>query len=89
MKDVERKCLLNAALASRDDIDPELETELLEAIVDAEIDSAPNGDAAMDAIDAALTAAINRGVGDIQEVDAAQATEDDVNGGRENEENGA
>lgn len=89
MKDTERKDLVNAVLASRDEIDPELETELLKAIVDAEIDSALGGDAAMDTIAAALTSATNRGIGDAPKVDAAEATEDDVNGDGENEENGA
>ena len=89
MKDNERNDLVNAVLESRDEIDPELETELLKAIVDAEIDFALDGDAAMDAIAAALTAATNRGVSDVQDIDAAEATEDAVNGDRENEENGA
>ena len=88
MKDIERKDLVDAVLASRDEIDPELETELLKAIMDAEIDSALDGDAAMDIIAAALTAATNRGVGDVQEADAAEATEDDVNSDRENGETG-
>ena len=89
MKDIEHNDLVNAVLASRDEIDPELETELLKAIVDAEIDSALDGDVAIDAIAAVLTAATDRGAGDVQEVDAAEATEDAVNGDHENEENGA
>ena len=36
MTTIERKDLVNAVLASRDELDPDLETELLEAIVDAE-----------------------------------------------------
>ena len=63
MKNIERKDLIDAVLVSRDEIDPELETELLVAIVDAETDFAGDGDAAMRAIDAALTAAIDRSVG--------------------------
>lgn len=80
---------MNALLASRDEIDPELETELLEAIVDAEMVSAGDGDMAIHAIDVALNAAIDRGVGYVQEAGAAEATEDDVNGDGEDEENGA
>ena len=89
MKNIERKDLVNALLASRDEIDPELETELLEAIVDAEMVSAGDGDMAIHAIDVALNAAIDRGVGYVQEADAAEAPEDDVNGDGEDEENGA
>ena len=79
MKNIERKDLIDAVLVSRDEIDPELETELLEAIVDAETDFAGDGGAAMRAIDAALTAAIDRGVGYIQHADAAPAIESGVN----------
>ena len=89
MKNIERKHLVNAVLASRDEIDPELETELLEAIVDAETDCTGDGDVAMHAIDAALTAAIARGVGYVQEADAVDAAKDDVNGDGEDEEDGA
>ena len=89
MKNIERNDLVNAALASRDEIDPELETQLLEAIVDAEADSAGDGDAAMRAIDDALIAAASRGVGYVQEVDAEEATEDNVTGDGEDEEDGA
>ena len=67
---------MNAVLASRDEIDPELETELLEAIVDAETNSAGDGDAAVRAIDAALIAAIDRGVGNVQGAGSSEATED-------------
>ena len=89
MKNIERKDLVNALLASRDEIDPDLETELLEAIVDAEMVSAGDGDMAIHAIDVALNAAIDRGVGYVQEADATEPTEDDVNGDGEDEENGA
>ena len=73
------------ARLSRDEIDPGLETELLEAIVDAETGSAGDSDAAMRAIDSAVTAAISRGVGYVQEADAI---EDVVNGNGEDEEDG-
>ena len=66
MKTIERTDLVAAVLASRDEIDPDLETELLEAIVDAEWGSGGDSDAAMAVIDAALTAAIDRGVGNVQ-----------------------
>ena len=89
MKDIERKDLVNAVLASRDEIDPHLATELLKAIVDAEIDFALNGDAAIYAIDAALTAAVHHGVHDVQEADATDAIRGKVNRVREDEENGA
>ena len=89
MKNIERKDLVNALLASRDEIDPDLETGLLEAIVDAEMVSAGDGDMAIHAIDVALNAAIDRGVGYVQEADATEPTEDDVNGDGEDEENGA
>ena len=64
-------------MASRDRVAPELDTQLLEAIVDAEIESAGDGEVAMRAIDAAVTASISRGVGQVQEVDQTNATEDD------------
>lgn len=78
MKSSELKDLVNAVLTSRDEIDPELETGLLEAIVDAEINSAGDGDVAMRAIDAALTAAIERGVGFFQGESSPEATKDNV-----------
>ena len=88
MKNIERKDLVNAVLASRDEIDPELETKLLEAIVNAEADSAGDGDVAMRAIDAALTAAIDRGVGSVQVVETA-ATDDDLDSNGEDQEDRA
>lgn len=79
MKNIERKDLVDAVLASRDEVDPDLETTLLEAIVDAETDSAGDGGAAMQAIDAALSAAIGRCAGRAQDADSAGRHEDDVN----------
>lgn len=76
MKNIERKELVNAVLASRDKVAPELETQLLEAIVDAEADSVADGDAAMRAIDVALTDAINRGVGYGDEPDTLETIPD-------------
>jgi hypothetical protein len=55
--------LIKAVLATRDELDPDLDAALLEAIVDAETDSDGEGDTAMRAIDKAVTAAIDRGVG--------------------------
>ena len=86
MKNIERRDLVRAVLASRDEIDPGLETELLEAIVDAETDSAGDSDVAMRAIDAALTAAIARGVGNVQGENAAAATDETMDGDGHNQE---
>ena len=77
---------MSAVLASRDEIDPDLETELLEAIVDAETDSTGDSDEAMRAIDAALTAAIDRGVGNAQGEDASTATDETMDGDGHNQE---
>ena len=77
---------MNAILASRDEIDPELEAEFLEAIVDAETDSVGDGDAAMRAINSALNAAISRGIGYVQEANTANTIADDVDGYGETEE---
>lgn len=77
MKSIERKDLVDAVLASRDEVDPDLETGLLEAIVDAEIDSAGDGDAAMRAIDAALTAAIGRRPSQTPRADVARRSKVD------------
>lgn len=74
-KTIERKDLVAAVLASRDKIDPDLETELLEAIVDAEWGSGGDSDAATAAINAALSAAIGRGVGNVQARNASAATD--------------
>lgn len=63
MTTTERSDLINAVLASRDELEPYLETELLEAIVDAETGHLGDGEAAMRAIDMAVSAAIERGVG--------------------------
>ena len=88
MKSSEHKDLVNAVLASRDDIDPELESGLLEAIVDAETISGGDGDAAMRAIDAAVTAAIERDVGAVQGASPSEAAEDKANGASEYLEDG-
>ncbi len=60
MTKIERKHLMLAVLASRDEIDPDLETGLLEAIVNAEADAFGDSDTAMRAIDSAVTDAIER-----------------------------
>ena len=86
MKTLERTDLVAAVLASRDEVDPDLETELLEAIVDAEWGSGGDSDAAMGAIDAALTAAIDRGVGNVQGENAPAATHDTIDGNDQNQE---
>lgn len=70
MTTIEHKDLVDAVVASRDEIDLDLETELLEAIVDAEAAAAGDGVAAIRGIDAAVTAAIGRGVGYQEEKDA-------------------
>ena len=89
MKTIERSDLVAAVLASRDEIDPDLETELLEEIVDAEWGSGGDSDAAMAAIDAALTAAIRRGVGIIQRGTSPSATHDTIDVNERNQEGGA
>ena len=89
MKTIERTDLVAAVLASRDEIDPDLETELLEEIVDAEWGSSGDSDAAMAAIDAALTAAIERGVGIVPRGTAPAATHDTIDGNELNQEDGA
>lgn len=88
MKSSEHKDLVNAVLASRDDIDPELESGLLEAIVGAETISGGDGDAAMRAIDAAVTAAIERDVGAVQGASPSETAEDKANGASEYLEDG-
>lgn len=80
---------MNAVLASRDDIDPELESGLLEAIVDAATNSGGDGNAAMRAIDAAVTAAIERDVGAAQGASPPEQAEDKANGTSENLKDGA
>lgn len=77
MKNIERRDLVRAVLASRDAIDPPLESKLLEAIVEAEADCAGDGAAAMHAIDLAVTAAIERGSG---AADPAAPIEGDADG---------
>ena len=89
MKTIERTDLVAAVLASRDEIDPDLETELLEEIVDAEWGSSGDSDAAMAAIDAALTAAIERGVGNFQDGNVPAATHDTIERNEQNQEGGA
>lgn len=78
MTTIERKDLVDAVLASRDEVDPDFESDLLEAIVDAEADAAGDGDAAMRAIDAAVTSGIERGVGYLEEMEPADAAGDDA-----------
>lgn len=50
-------------LASRDELDPDLDTELLIAVIDAEADAAGDGDKALRDVEAAISAALERGVG--------------------------
>ena len=86
MKTIERKDLVAAVLASRDEIDPDLEAELLEAIVDAEWDSGGDSEAAIAAIDAALTSAIGRGVGNVPEENASVTTDGAIDSNDQNQE---
>ncbi len=85
MTTIERKDPVDAVMASRDEIDADLETELLAAIVDAEATAAGDGDAATRAIDAAVTAAIERGVGHHEETEAPAADIDAYNEDEEDE----
>jgi hypothetical protein len=82
---IERKDLVAAVLISRDELDPDLETELLEAVVHSEAGAAGDGEAALRAIDAEVTAAIARGVGYLRAVASAAEANDEG----ENEEEGA
>ena len=88
MTTIERKDLVDAVLHSRDEIDPELDTELLQAVVDAEAGAAGDGESALRAIDATVAAAIRRGVGHVEPgpqdaeadtaVDADETGEDEI-----------
>ncbi len=60
---IERRDLLKAVLATRDELDPGLDTGLLEAILDAESGAGDDGDAAMRAIKVVVDAAVRAGVG--------------------------
>lgn len=71
MSTIERKDLVRAVLASRDEVDPDLETVLLEAVVEAEVDAAADGEAALRSIGAAVSAAIERGVGHVAQAAGA------------------
>lgn len=77
MTTIERRDLVNAVLQSRDDLDPGLDTAFLEAVVNAEADAAGDGDAAIRAIDAAVMAAIARGVGHAEPVESGGAQDDE------------
>lgn len=81
MTATERTDLVDAVLASREELDPGLDAELLVAIVDAEATAAGDGDAAIRTIDAAVTAAIARGVG----AEEAAAARSDAGDGDEDE----
>jgi hypothetical protein len=67
---IERKELIDAVLASRSEVFPGFDTELLEAIVDAEAAAAGDADIAMRAVRAAVTAAMARGVGRVEAAEA-------------------
>ena len=62
-------------MASRAGIDPEFDAKLLEAIVHAEAESAADDDTTIRAIDAAVTAAIARGVGSTPDSDVSESTD--------------
>lgn len=66
MGTIERSDLIKAVLQSRDQLDPNLDTQLLEDIVNAEADAAGDADSAVRAIDAVVIDAVARGVGHIQ-----------------------
>lgn len=78
MSTIERKDLVAAVLASRDELDGELESELLESIVHGVADAAGDGDAARTAIAAAVTAALGRGVGYMKPSSSAERAVDDA-----------
>jgi hypothetical protein len=75
----ERTHLINAVLTTRDKIDADLDTELLEAIVDAEANHPEDSDQAMRVIETAVSEAIARGVG-------APALDAPIQGGQQEEE---
>jgi hypothetical protein len=68
--------MVRAVLASRDAIDPDLDTDLLEAIVNAEADAAGDGDAGLRSIESAVNTALARGVGRVDGVVGASADDD-------------
>lgn len=76
MTTIELSELLEVVLATRDEIEPDLDGELLEAIVNAEAVAEGDGDAAMQKIDAAVTAAMDRGAGQPNEA-ATETTNDE------------
>lgn len=82
---IERTDLVDAVLRSRDHLDPDLETDFLEAVVNAEADAAGDRDTAIRAINAAVTAALARGVG--QHVMPVVETVDDKRADDEEDEN--
>lgn len=84
MTTIEHTDLVTAVLASRDAIEPDLETELLEAIVNAEVDAA-DADSAMHGIDVAVSAAIDRGVGYLDDAEAASDDTGANDGGSDDE----
>ena len=78
MTTTERTDLADAVMSSRDEVAPGFDSALLEAIVGAEAAAAGDADVAMRAIDAAVTAALGRGVGraDERETVAEVSNED-------------
>ena len=74
MTAIERKDLIDAVLASRNEISPGFDAGLLGAIVDAEAAAAGDADTAMRAIYAAVTAAMARGVGLVEPATADART---------------
>jgi hypothetical protein len=88
MTKIELKDLMVAVLASRQEVDPDLEIELLEAIVKVEAQAAGDVNAAMVAIDTAITAAIARGVGYLPEVEASTTGDADDDDGADHDNEG-
>ncbi len=78
MSTIERKDLVRAVLASRDELDPKLETDVLVAVVQAEVDAAGDAEAALRAIDVAVSSAMRRGAGSVLPVLDAPAVGDDA-----------
>lgn len=62
---IEHKDLMAAVLACRDEVAPGFDSELLEAILQAEAKSAGDGEEAMHLIESAVSTAVNRGVGGV------------------------
>lgn len=77
MATIDERDLVEAVMASRDEVAPDIDAELLTGILEAEVAAAGDAEQALRAIDVAVSAAMERGAGRHPELAAGDGAEGD------------